>query len=33
MGMVFKRDACDLLLECDTVAHGERCAQKGASRH
>ena len=25
MGMAFKSDACDVLLECDIVAHGERC--------
>jgi hypothetical protein len=28
MGIVFKTDACDVLLECDIVAHGERCARK-----
>ena len=28
MGIVFKSDACEVLLECDIVAHGERCARK-----
>ena len=30
MGMVFKSNACDVLLESDTVAHGERCARKAS---